>query len=57
MEDNMEVLLLGNGFDLSLGLPTRYSDFLDAMNYLLKNRKRFEGSEKNKNITIKLADV
>lgn len=23
------VLILGNGFDLAHGLPTRYSDFLD----------------------------
>lgn len=25
----MEILLIGNGFDLAHGLPTKYRDFLD----------------------------
>ena len=27
----MNLLVIGNGFDLAHGLPTRYSDFLDFM--------------------------
>lgn len=33
----MNLVLLGNGFDLSLGLPTSYIDFLDTMNYVWKH--------------------
>ena len=31
----MNLVLLGNGFDLSLGLPTSYIDFLDTMDFIL----------------------
>lgn len=34
----MNLVLLGNGFDLSLGLPTSYIDFLDTMNYVWKHK-------------------
>jgi len=27
------ILIIGNGFDLDLGLPTRYSDFIDSSNF------------------------
>ena len=33
----MNLVLLGNGFDLNLGLPTSYIDFLDTMNYVWKH--------------------
>ena len=33
----MNLVLLGNGFDLSLGLPTSYIDFLDTMDFILAN--------------------
>ena len=29
-----KVLITGNGFDLSLGLPTSYSDFISIINLL-----------------------
>ena len=32
----MHVFLLGNGFDINHGLPTKYLNFLRTMNYLLK---------------------
>ena len=30
----MNILLIGNGFDLAHGLPTRYNDFLDFLKYI-----------------------
>lgn len=34
----MNILVVGNGFDLAHDLPTRYSDFLDFMTlYITKN--------------------
>lgn len=33
----MNLVLLGNGFDLSLGLPTSYIDFLDTMDFILES--------------------
>lgn len=33
----MNLVLLGNGFDLNLNLPTSYIDFLDTMNYVWKH--------------------
>ena len=33
----MHVFLLGNGFDINHGLPTKYLNFLRTMNYLLKH--------------------
>ena len=29
-----KILITGNGFDLSLGLPTSYSDFINVLNSL-----------------------
>lgn len=31
---NMNILVLGNGFDLALGLPTKYTDFLEFVNVI-----------------------
>lgn len=33
---HMNLLLLGNGFDLSHGLPTKYENFLHVVNFLVK---------------------
>ncbi len=30
----MNILLIGNGFDLAHGLPTKYGDFLDWVNVI-----------------------
>lgn len=43
----MNTLVVGNGFDLAHGLPTRYSDFLDyvtlyIMKYEVSRRRRLE---------------
>ena len=35
------VLLLGNGFDISFGLPTKYTDFILVMHYLIMNENHF----------------
>lgn len=42
----MNILIIGNGFDLAHKLPTKYSDFLNEIqkdskfqNYLQKNNK------------------
>ncbi len=51
----MDVLILGNGFDLAHGLKTRYKDFLDY--YFQKEKaKNFDGafidSENLKNVWL-----
>ena len=33
------ILLLGNGFDLNFSLPTKYVNFLNVVNYLVKNEE------------------
>ena len=33
----MKILLLGNGFDLNYGLPTKYIDFLKVIDFLRSN--------------------
>ena len=35
----MNILLLGNGFDLYHKLPTRYDNFLHTIDFLVKNYK------------------
>lgn len=35
----MDILLLGNGFDLSFGLPTRYTDFVKVVQCLIDNEQ------------------
>ena len=34
-----KILITGNGFDLNLGLPTHYSDFIKILNYIESGRK------------------
>lgn len=34
----MDVILLGNGFDLNYNLPTKYINFLNTVHYLCKNK-------------------
>lgn len=34
----MDVILLGNGYDLNLNLPTKYIDFLNTAEFLIKNK-------------------
>ena len=38
----MNILVIGNGFDLAHGLPTKYGDFLDFILILRSNSKQFE---------------
>jgi hypothetical protein len=42
-----KILISGNGFDLSLGLPTSYSDFINILNQLENNKISFEEIYKN----------
>ena len=32
----MNLLVIGNGFDLAHGYPTSYGDFLDVINHLIQ---------------------
>jgi hypothetical protein len=32
-EERMKILVIGNGFDLAHGLPTRYDDFMNFLEY------------------------
>lgn len=32
----MNILVIGNGFDLAHGLPTKYSDFLEFLKVIIK---------------------
>lgn len=34
----LDILIIGNGFDLAHGLKTSYKDFLDFANYKLKTK-------------------
>lgn len=34
-----KILITGNGFDLNLGLPTHYNDFISILNYIVSNGK------------------
>ena len=43
-------LIIGNGFDLDLGLPSKYSDFMDSpewRNILSGVRSSYHGEELN----------
>lgn len=46
----MNILLIGNGFDLAHGLPTKYADFIDwiegyyAFRYLKKKQFKYRVS-------------
>lgn len=41
----MNILLIGNGFDLAHGLPTRYTDFLDFTESFLECYKKVKNNE------------
>ena len=30
-KDTVDILLIGNGFDIALGLPSKYTDFIDFL--------------------------
>lgn len=36
----MNVLVIGNGFDLAHGLPTKYGDFLDFLYHFKEEEKK-----------------
>lgn len=36
------LLIIGNGFDIDLGLKTRYSDFIESGYYPIKGRMSFD---------------
>lgn len=47
----MNILIIGNGFDLAHGLPTKYEDFLNfiyAFKWFNKQQNKFTFDEKNK---------
>ncbi len=48
LTDTIDILVIGNGFDLALGLPTKYNDFLefcfDAINYTNDSNYKFNSS-------------
>lgn len=50
-EYNMDILVIGNGFDLAHELPTRYTDFLNFINgfsrYYRYNNRKFHKNEIN----------
>ena len=52
----MNILLIGNGFDLAHGLPTKYTDFLIFCKMILKfiesNEILIPSNNENKNAAI-----
>ncbi|WNX85735.1 AbiH family protein [Agathobaculum sp. NTUH-O15-33] len=48
------ILIIGNGFDLALGLPTRYVDFITFMKYLPKYSSTHNSSKINTSSFSKL---
>jgi hypothetical protein len=42
----MNILVMGNGFDLAHGLPTRYNDFLNFIEEYFKYKNLGESQEK-----------
>ena len=42
MFGNEILLIIGNGFDIDLGLKTRYSDFIESGYYPIKERMSFD---------------
>ena len=30
-KDTVDILLIGNGFDIALGFPTKYTDFIEFL--------------------------
>ena len=46
----MDIIVLGNGYDLAHGLPTRYVDFLDFINIIINMSDNYLKSKINKHI-------
>lgn len=42
----MNILVIGNGFDLAHGLPTRYTDFLDFIKSFIDCYKKAQNNRK-----------
>ncbi len=42
-----KILITGNGFDLNIGLPTSYNDFIKILNYIKANKTDFHPIYKN----------
>lgn len=50
----MNILVIGNGFDLAHGLPTKYTDFLDWVVGEYNRYYRMRNTSNMKNVRIKL---
>ena len=46
----MDIIVLGNGYDLAHGLPTRYVDFLDFINLIMDMSDKDLNNKINKHI-------
>lgn len=57
MEENMKILIVGNGFDLAHQLPTRYSDFLSEMQNDSKFHKYLQNNKLNKKFNKSLNGI
>lgn len=56
----MNILIIGNGFDLAHGLPTKYEDFLNfvyAFKWYSKEQNEFLFNEKNKQFEDFIRDL
>ena len=53
----MNILVIGNGFDLAHGLPTKYGDFLDFIEYKRAVDGYIDNKGVNNGIYIKLDDM
>ena len=42
-----KILVIGNGFDLAHGLPTKYTDFLDFSELFIADEREYEWKLKN----------
>jgi hypothetical protein len=52
----MNILVIGNGFDKAFGLPTSYTDFLDAVKAINENAQMWWKTPKYKSIIISQAE-
>lgn len=53
METNLNILILGNGFDLYHKLPTKYGDFLDFIKLWDSFHSKYQSINQNDNTTAK----
>lgn len=51
MDENIKLLVIGNGFDLACGLPTKYTDFMDVCIALLE--KNLDDDLNSKKVQLK----